>query len=368
MPLKKEARGSIKFKAFTTYFWAVKLGFSMIRLYQVIMFITFFLGPLLSKAQKIDTVTFFNGDRAVCEIKSLRQGKLSISTVAMGTISVEWRKVSNVKSKRHFEIILSDHSTFFGRIDGVDSLREATLSFGIFVRTVPLKDIVGLNPIREKFWKKLDGSLSMGFSFTKGTENLQFNSSGDASYRTKRSKHTLSYNTNISENTATRSKKQDVGYRYQLFYKRRIYNALDIRWEQNTELGINSRLISTLSVGYNPLENNINVFSFEVGGSGNNETTSEGSSSYNMEGLIRFKYDLFIFANPKIFINIITEAFPSFTIKDRIRSNLDAKITWEVFSDFTLGMSYWFNSDSKPADANALNFDWGYTTSIGYTF
>jgi hypothetical protein len=336
--------------------------------FRAIIFIALLLAPLLSWAQKIDTVTFFNGDRAVCEIKSLKQGKLSISTVAMGTISVEWRKVSNVSSRRHFEIILSDHTTFFGRIEGVDSLREATLSFGIFVQTVPLKDIVGLNPIREKFWKKLDGSLSMGLSFTKGTENFQFNSNGDISYRTKRAVHTVSYNTNISENTTTKSKKQDAGYRYQLFYKKRIYNALDVRWEQNTELGIDSRLISTLSVGYNPIENNINVFSVEVGGSGNNETTTEGSSSYNMEGLIRLKYDLFIFTNPKIFINIITEAFPSFTVKDRIRSNLNAKITWEVFSDFTLGMSYWFNSDSKPADTNALNFDWGYTTSLGYTF
>jgi hypothetical protein len=333
-----------------------------------IMFIMLILSPLLAEAQKTDTVTFFNGDRAVCEIKSLSQGKLSISTVAMGTISVEWRKVSNVKSKRQFEIILSDHSSFYGRIDGVDSLREATLNFGIFVQTVPLKDIVGLNPIREKFWKKLDGSLSMGLSFTKGTENLQFNSGGNVSYRTKRAVHSISFNTNISENQASRSTKQDAGYRYQLFYKKRIYNALDVRWEQNTELGIDSRLISTLSVGYSPIENNFNVFSAEIGGSGNNETTTEGSSSYNTEGLIRLKYDLFIFANPKIFINIQSEMFPSFTVKDRIRSNLDAKITWEVFSDFTLSTSYWFNSDNKPANTDALTFDWGTTASIGYTF
>ena len=162
--------------------------------------------------------------------------------------------------------------------------------------------------------------------------------------------------------------KQDIGYRYQLFYKKRVYNALDLRWEQNTELGIDSRLISTLSIGYNPLENNFHVFSIEIGGSGNNETTTEGNSSYNMEGLIRLKYDLFIFANPKIFINIQSETFPSFTVDGRIRSNLDAKITWEVFNDFTLSMSYWFNSDSKPANTDALNFDWGTTTSIGYKF
>jgi hypothetical protein len=340
----------------------------MVRWFQAIMFITVYLAPLLSKAQKTDTITFYNGDRAICEIKSLKQGKLTISTVAMGTISVEWRKVSNVVSNRHFEIILSDHTTFYGRIDNVDSLRDATLSFGIFVQIVPLKNIVVLNPMREKFWKKLDGSLSLGFSFTKGTENLQFNSNGDISYRTKRSVHSVTYNTNISENPSVSSKKQDAGYRYQLFYKKRIYNAIDVRWEQNTELGIDARLISTLSVGYNPIENNFNVFSIEVGGSGNNETTTEGISSYNMEGLIRLKYDLFIFANPKIFINIISETFPSFTVQDRVRSNLDAKITWEVFNDFTLSMSYWFNSDSKPANTDALNFDWGTTTTIGYKF
>jgi hypothetical protein len=336
--------------------------------YRLTFFTILLLASFIAKSQKTDTVAFFNNDRAICEIKNLQQGKLLISTVAMGTISVEWRKVSDVKSNRQFEIVLSDHSTFYGRIDGVDSMREATLAFGIFVQQVPLKDIVELKPIRENFWKKLDGSLSFGFSYTKGTENLQLNSSGDISYRTKRSVHSVSYNINISENTTTLSKKQDAGYRYQLYYKKRIYNALDVRWEQNTELGIGSRVISTLSVGYSPIANNFNVLSAEAGGSGNNEITTEGSSTYNMEGLIRLSYDLFIFANPKIFINIQSEMFPSFTVKDRIRSNLDAKITWEVFSDFTLSTSYWFNSDNKPANTDALTFDWGTTASIGYTF
>lgn len=340
----------------------------MNRLFAGIVLILLYLAPQLSKGQKTDTVTFYNGDRAICEIQSLTQGKLLIKTVAMGTISVEWRKVSNVVSNKHFEIVLSDHTTFYGRINGVDSVRNATLSFGIFVQEVPLKDIIALDPISKNFWKELDGSLSVGFSYTSGTENLQFNSSGSASYHTSRAVHTVSFNTNLSENQSGGSRKQDGGYRYQLYYKNRIYNALDFRWEQNTELGIDSRLISTLSIGYGIIENNFNVFSVEIGGSGNNETTTEGSSSYNIEGLLRLKYDLFIFANPKIFINILSETFPSFTVDGRVRSNLDAKITWEIFNDFTLSMSYWFNSDSKPANETAINFDWGTTTSIGYKF
>ena len=333
-----------------------------------ILIIVILLSPVISLAQKTDTIFFYNGDRVICEIQNLTLGKLKMKTVALGTISVEWRKAIEVRSNKNFEFVLSDHSRFYGRIQDVDSMRNATLVFGILVQSVLLEDIVQLTPINNKFWAELNGSLSIGFSYTNGTENLQFNSNGDVTYRTLRAAHTISFNSNVSSNPANSSEKQDAGYRYQLYYKNRIYNALDLRWERNTELGIDSRVISNLSIGYNPIENKANVFSVEIGGSGNNELTTEGSSSNNIEGLLRLKYDLFIFASPKIFINILSETFPSFTLDGRVRSNFDSKISWEIFNDFTFSLSYWFNSDSKPANPDALNFDWGTTTSIGYKF
>ncbi len=340
----------------------------MNRWFQAIMLIIFGLVPLLSTAQKTDTIIFYNGDRAICEIQGLKQGKLNIRTVAMGTISVEWRKISSVNSSKYFEIVLSDHSTFYGRINGVDSLRNANLHFGIFVQSVPLMDIVALNPISKNFWAELDGSLSVGFSFTRGTENLQLNSSGDVTYRNSRTVHTVSFNSNVSANRSGSSEKQDAGYRFQYYYKKRVYNALDLRWERNTELGIDSRLITTLSMGYNPVENSFNVFSVELGGSANREFSTEDSVSNNVEALLRVGYDLFIFTNPKIFLNIKSETFPSFTVDGRLRSNIDAKITWEIFNDFTLSMAYWGNYDSRPVSESTLTFDWGTSTTIGYNF
>jgi hypothetical protein len=327
-----------------------------------------FLTPFLGRAQKTDTVTFFNGDRAVCEIKGLDQGKLLIKTVAMGTISVEWRNVADVRSNQYFEIILSDHTTFFGRVDGVDSLRNALIYFGIFSQNVPLQDIVSLQPIKKKFWASLDGSLSIGLSYTKATQNLQFNSKGDVSHRTNKTLNTISFSTNLSENQTTISEKHDGGYRFQYTYKRRIYNAFGLRWERNTELGINSRVITTLSGGFNPIENRFSVLSIELGASANEEFTTEDSTLYNVEGLVRLKYNLFIFSNPKIFIDIESVTYPSFTIQGRIRSDSNVTIKWEVFNNFTFDLSFWGSYDSKPADPTALNFDWGSTAGIGYTF
>jgi len=83
---------------------------------------------------------------------------------------------------------------------------------------------------------------------------------------------------------------------------------------------------------------------------------------------VRFSYNLYIFSSPKIFINIKSATYPSLTVKGRLRSNFDGSIKWEIFSDFTFNITYWGNYDSHPIDENALNYDWGLTTGIGYTF
>lgn len=324
--------------------------------------------PLIGFAQKTDTVTFYNGDRAVCEIKSLEQGRLQLKTVAMGTINVEWRKVSHFSSSKTFEIVLSDHSRYNGRIISIDSSRNVTLGLGIFVVETPLLDIVQLKPLHDNFFKALDGSLSAGYSFANGTQNSQLNSSGNVRYKSKKTTHSLSINYNFSENPTSSSKKQDGGYRFQYFYKKQTYTALELRWERNTELGIDSRIISNITGGYSPIENSFNVLSFEAGGSVSREFTTEGANSNNAEGLIRATYNLFIFANPKLFITVGAEVFPSVNVRGRVRTNLNGKITWEVFNNFTLDVSYWANSDNKPIDVSALTFDWGTATSIGYTF
>jgi len=322
----------------------------------------------VSKAQKTDTIIFYNGDRAICEIKYMFQGKLKISTVAMGTISVEWQNIKYISSRQTFEIVLNDHTTFFGRIDGVDSLGDATVFFGIFSQTVPLEEIVELTPIKDSFLQRIDGSVSFGLTYTKGTENVQLNSSGDINYRTNRTLNTVSFNSNISGNRVGTSEKQDAGYRFQYTYKRRIFNAYALRWEQNTELGIASRIITTITTGYSPVENSANVLSLELGASANREFTTEDSALNNVEALLRIKYSLFIFSSPKIFIDIESTNYPSLTVRDRFRSNLDLKIKWEIFNDFTFNFTFWGNYDSKPVQESALEFDFGTTTSIGYTF
>ena len=77
---------------------------------------------------------------------------------------------------------------------------------------------------------------------------------------------------------------------------------------------------------------------------------------------------LFIFAKPKIFIKIKLEAYPSLTVSQRIRTNLDSSLRWEIFRDFTIGIAYWGNSDNRPVNTTGLTFDWGTNITLGYNF
>src|SRR5262245_18487330 len=43
---------------------------------------------------KVDRVTLTIGDRITCEIIRLVRGKLTVKTDALGTVSIEWNKIS----------------------------------------------------------------------------------------------------------------------------------------------------------------------------------------------------------------------------------------------------------------------------------
>ena len=45
-------------------------------------------------AQKTDIVTLVNGDTLTCEIKLLDRGRLQVSTDHLGTVNIEWDKVT----------------------------------------------------------------------------------------------------------------------------------------------------------------------------------------------------------------------------------------------------------------------------------
>ncbi len=321
----------------------------------------------LAYAQKTDTVTLYNGDRITCEVISLSKGKLSVKTSDMSKLSIKWARIAYLETLHKYEITLDDHSVYFGKFEkGPEGV--AMIKFGIFKEPILLTKITSLTQINSNFWHQLNGFIDAGFSYTNGNQNLQFNSSGELERRTQKFLNRIEYNSIISDNSQNITKKQDGGYTLQAFHKNSVFSSYNIAWEQNTELGIENRMLINSQIGYSPIDNLINRLYLSAGLLLNREFSSEQTVTNNAEGIINLTYDLFIFSKPNIDLTTSIILYPSFTVKNRIRSDFNFRVRWEVFSNFTLNFKYYFTSDNKPPSVTATEFDYGINTSIGYTF
>jgi hypothetical protein len=137
-------------------------------------------------AQKTDIVTLRNGDRITGEVEQLDRGRLEYSTDDGGTIYFEWDKVVSVQSKDQFEVGTSDGRRFLGTLSsGGPQLLVVTGPSGPV--TVATSQVTMIDPIGRSFWSRVDGSLDIGFSYTKSSSVTQLNANSTTTYRKPRS-------------------------------------------------------------------------------------------------------------------------------------------------------------------------------------
>lgn len=319
------------------------------------------------KAQKSDTITLYNGDRITCEVKSLSKGKLYVKTSDMSKVYIKWTRIAHIETIEQFEITLNNHSVYFGEFyKGSEGI--ALIKFGIFQEFVPLINITNFEQINSNFWQQLNGSFDAGYSYTNGNDNLQFNSTGEIKHRSKKFLNKIEYDAVISDNSNVISRRQNGGYTFQSFHKNSFFTIYNVSWQQNTELGIENRILANARYGYTPIDNSVNLLDISAGLLLNREFSSEQTATNNTEGIINISYDFFVFTKPNIDLTTSIVAYPSFTIKDRFRSDYNFRVRWEVFNNFTLNVKYYFTYDSKPPSTDALQFDYGINTSVGYSF
>ena len=298
---------------------------------------------------------------------SLSKGKLYVKTADMSKVYIKWVRIAHLETLHQFEITLKDHSSYYGSFTKGDE-GIGLLKFGVFQEFIPLIEITSLTQINANFWKQLNGAFDAGYSYTNGNDNLQFNSTGEIKHRTKKYLNKIEYDAVITENSQALSRKQNGGYTLQAFLKKSMFSVINLSWEQNTELGIENRVLTNLRYGFSPIDNSTNLLDISAGILLNREISSEQVATNNTEAIIDVTYDLFIFTKPNIDITTSIVAYPSFTVKDRFRSDFNFRVRWEVFNNFTLNFKYYFTADSKPPSVDALKFDYGINTSFGYSF
>ncbi len=141
-------------------------------------------------AQKTDIVALKNGDRITGEVKELKFGKLEYSTDDVGTIFIEWDKVIFLKSKSTYELETEEGDKYFGTVDTDTTENKLLVLNQNRTVSLALSRVIRISRIKDSFWKRLDGSGDLGFSYTKASEVGQLILNADVRYRTRGSRVT----------------------------------------------------------------------------------------------------------------------------------------------------------------------------------
>jgi len=339
---------------------------------QLFLFTTlvFFNHPVI--AQRTDILVLKNGDHITGEIKKLEYGLLTYKTDNAGTLTVKWKDVMRLKSAQTFELTLKNGDVHDGSLDSTANNKEIVLVLEEKNVYLDMNDLVGVVQIRSLIWSRFSGDVSLGLSYTKGSQVLKSDLGGDFIYRSLHDRISLIGNSVLTLQRIVDSnaitKKQDLILGYSRYFAKKWFLTGFTGVEQNTELGINARVLIGVGAGKDLFQNHFHNLRSIGGFVANREFAVDGGKTNNFEGAALLDYRIYKYNYPRVILSSNLYCFPSLTNPGRVRLNGQIKVDFEFFSDFYFSISNYHNYDNRPATAGASTYDFGVTTSISYKF
>ncbi len=319
---------------------------------------------------KTDVILMNNGDRLTGEIKKLEHGKLVVSTESMGQVQIEWNDIANIDSDFEFQFERTDGTRVTGTILNSDAESGVVLAARGETISFAHENIVRISQIEDRFWDRLKGSLSFGYSYTKASNVAQGNLGFHATHRTEIRSISLDGSTIITSDQADEAtQRSNLNFNMKRFRKNRWFNSYVIGFESNDELGLNLRSSAGAGIGRYLMQTSTSELAMVGGAIGTSESlVGDVSSENNIEGLLGLDYSRYIFDDPTVDLTMQLAVFPSITDAGRTRAQFDVNLRWEMIKDLFWDLNYYNTYDSNPPSGSLSTNDYGIVTSLGWSF
>jgi putative salt-induced outer membrane protein YdiY len=334
------------------------------------------LACLCSQAQekRRDLVVMKNGDHFTGKVKRLQNGLLYIETdYASGNIGLDWNQVQSVQSTATYRIVLNNGHRLEGKIEKTSGEEPKTEDFLIREATeevvVPSEVIVSIETKKPTFWRELQGSIDVGYSFTSGNSQSTWNADTSAAYQTPRWKAETSFDSTFSgQPGASKTNREELQATFTRFLNRNSFVAALSDFLHSSRQDLNLR--TTLGGGYGrylkrTTHSNLAwlggiVYAHESFG-----TSASNLSDQSMEAVagLQYNYVRFNFGE----FNSQVRAFPGLTDSGRVRLTTNNSLTIKLRNNFHLAFTFWDNFDSRPP-ATARKNELGTSSGIGWSF
>ena len=340
----------------------------------LIIFINLVLA-LTAVAKNVDDVVVLkNGDRLTGEIKGLQGGELRVKSDYMAeAVRLDWARVERLESKSVFMIWLVDGKlvTNVIRLLPGNSSEIANFVIGNADQSIKVHqlDVIRITPADRQFWKRLEGSIDFGFSFTSGNDQYQTQLSATTTYRTGDHSYTASVDSAFSgqtEGTSLTRNQFSFDYRKQISPRWYVGGLFDLLRSDQQSLNLRTSVGGLVGRNVVRTENTrLSVFGGVVGTRENYSESIGTPKTTNADAIVGADFATFRFNSTDISSRF--SLFPSLTTPGRQRMQVTSDLRIKIVKDLWWGFHLYENFDSKPpvrADKNDL----GVSTSLGWKF
>jgi len=316
---------------------------------------------------KVDRVQKSNGDILTCEVLSLIRGVLKVKTDGMGTITIEWNKVSLLTSPAIFEVELASGVRYFGALT---SSTPGKLGVGgaPVGTTFDFDTIVRLTPIDQSFWNQLDGSIDVGYTFTQADQRSQWSFNGLVSRRTQHYLTTINANSLLTiEDEGTRQNRNTVSVGVQRELGRRWFAAVFGQSDHNEQLELDFRGLGGAAVGRTLVQSNRVLLSSFAGLTYTQERYVEQPVQNRAEAAVGARLDWFTFGDYQTDLIFQEQTYFDVSQASHVRVELTATYKQEIVKDLYWSVNLLESFNAAPPNNNKKN-DLTLSMSLGWSF
>lgn len=352
---------------------------------RLLLFLTLIFSAHYLHAQT-DSLLLGNGNLIVGEIKGMDKGVLTIETdYSDSDFKVTWKEINKIRSQTKYLITLSNGKRYNGTLNSIDSLQVEIDTYdpeGLLhnfskkkIQTeqpegdrevANLTDVVYLNALDEGFWSRLSANIDLGWSLTRANNLRQFNLRSGLGYLADRWKAAASYNAiRSTQDGVAAVKRTDASAAYNYFLPKDWFLLYNFTFLSNTEQLIKSRVGNQIGLGKYIVHTNKTYFGFQTGVNLNSESYFDDTPSRNSgEAMLGAELNIYDIGDLNLLTSVM--AYPSFTQRDRFRTDYKLDIKYEFFSDFYVQLGTTMNFDNQPVEG-AAKLDYVIQTTVGWS-
>ena len=318
---------------------------------------------------RTDVVTLANGDHITGEVVKVERGRLEFKTDDAGTLYLEWDKIASLVANRFVEVLTSSGQRYLGTLGPSSTRSISVVSLGGPL-ALQMSDVTLITPIGRSFWSRIDGSIDLGYNYTRSSGVAQFNLNSDTLYRRPASSVRLTMSATVTqkEDDSGRDDRGTLAMSYLRYPWQHWFFTAAGQFETNESLGLVLRSQIGGAVGPRLINSTRAQMTLGAGLAVNEEHGVDVEPTQNLEGLLDFRTSYYTYDRPKTNVDIGLQYYPSLSNTGRQRLQADVNFKRELWKDFFASFTFFNTFDSRPPNPSADQNDIGFVFSLGWSY